>query len=260
MNSFLQVDAFTSQPFGGNTAGVIISESGFNPGLMQKLSTQHNLPATAFVQPEDSGFAIRWYSIKQELALCGHGTLASAHVLFEQGIVKAGNKIHFISGKGDLSASWDAGWITLDFPAYAAVSTEIPDGLKTCFKNNFLAGFKTQDKYLIELTDESAVRNYIPDFSSLAPYKCVVTARGDKGSRYDFVSRYFDGPDGIPEDAVTGSSHCSLAPFWADRLKKNVLHAYQASSRGGELKLVVDHQRVLISGQAVTVVKGTLMI
>jgi PhzF family phenazine biosynthesis protein len=260
MNSYFQVDAFANRPFSGNTAGVITSESDLSPDFMQKLATQNNLPATAFVRQENSGYALRWFTAKHELSLCGHATLASAYILFELGMAKIENKIHFTTGKGDLWAGWDGGWITIDFPAYGCEPIEIPDDLKACFNNQFKAGFKTLDKYVIELTDESAVRNYVPDFTKLAPYKCVVTARGGEGSQYDFISRYFSVPDGVFEDAVTGSSHCGLAPFWAQRLGKNKLQAYQASSRGGELKLVVDGQRVLISGQANCVVEGKLMI
>jgi PhzF family phenazine biosynthesis protein len=260
MNYFFQVDAFASAPFHGNTAGVVILKSGLEPEVMQIMATQNNLPATAFVLPVNSGFAISWYTPKRELALCGHATLASAHVLFELGMVRPENRIHFTTGRGDVWAGWQEDWTTIDFPAYGYQPAEIPAGLKSLFPKEFVSGYNTQDKWLIELSDETAVRNYVPDFQLLAPYKCILTARCHAGSSYDFVSRFFDGPDGIPEDAVTGSSHCCLAPFWSERLAKNKMCAFQASPRGGELKLQAGGQRVLISGQAVTIIEGKMMI
>jgi PhzF family phenazine biosynthesis protein len=256
MDSYFQVDAFAGQAFNGNSAGVIITESELSPETMQTIATQNNLPATAFIWLTNSEFKLRWFTMKRELPLCGHATLASAHVLFSKGFVKTNNKIHFVTGKGDLYAWFQNGWITMDFPISGFESVEIPQNLKSLFSSTFRSGFITQDRFLIELADEAAVRKFIPDINALAQYKCIVTAQADKESPYDFVSRFFDLPDGLLEDAVTGSSHCSLAPFWAARLGKKKLLAFQASSRGGELKLELDDQRVLISGQAVTVIEG----
>jgi len=256
MESYFQVDAFADQAFKGNSAGVIITESELSRELMQKIATQNNLPATAFIWFTNSEFKLRWFTMKRELSLCGHATLASAHVLFSKGFVKIKNKIHFITGKGDLYAGVQNGWITMDFPVSGFEPVEIPQNLRSLFSSKFRSGFLTEDRLLIELTDEAAVRDFIPDMNILAEYKCIITAQADKESPYDFVSRFFNMPDGISEDAVTGSSHCSLAPFWAARLGKKKLLAFQASSRGGELKLELDNQRVLISGQAVTVIEG----
>jgi PhzF family phenazine biosynthesis protein len=256
MESFFQVDAFANKPFTGNTAGVIITESACSTEIMQKIATQNNLPATAFVQFSNSGIKLRWFTAKKELALCGHATLASAHVLFSKGIVSAGEKIHFTTGKADLYAWYEDGWITMDFPAYPCETTEAPEELKMNFANKIKGTFFTQDKFLIELENEMAVRDFVPDANALSKYKCIITAKANAESPYDFVSRFFDIPEGIPEDAVTGSSHCSLAIFWSGRLGKNQLNAYQASSRGGELKLLLDGQRVRISGQALTIVEG----
>ncbi len=260
MNYFFQIDAFAKEPFSGNTAGVVVLKSTLNVGQMQKMAAQNNLPATAFIQCLNPGFALRWFTPKRELLLCGHATLASAYALFELGMAKPDDKIHFATASGDIWAGWSNGWVTIDFPVYASEPAEIPADLKSLFCGQFKSGFKTLDKYLIELKDEAAVRNYTPDFTALNPYKCVVTARCDAGSGYDFVSRFFDGPDGIPEDAVTGSSHCSLAPFWASRLGKNEMFAFQASSRSGELKLILNNHRLLISGQAITIIEGKMMV
>ena len=144
----------------------------------------------------------------------------------------------------------------MDFPAYPCEPTEVPQELRSMFAEKFKSGYFTQDKFLIELENENAVRNFIPDLNALAKHKCIITAQANTDSPYDFVSRFFDMPEGIPEDAVTGSAHCSLATFWSARLGKNQLHAFQVSSRGGELKLVLDQQRVLISGQALTIIEG----
>jgi PhzF family phenazine biosynthesis protein len=260
MHSFFQVAAFAGDPFSGNMAAVIILHSSKSRENMQKIATQNNLPATAFVRAADDGFSIRWFTPNNELTLCGHATLASAHILFELGLATKGSKIHFTAGKNDLWACWNNGLITMDFPIFHYQPDSIPIVLKSFFSSAVLSTFRTQDRYLIELIDEDSVRNLIPDFTLLRPYKCIVTARCASGSRYDFVSRYFNGPDGVPEDAVTGSSHCSLAPFWSERMKKNKLTAYQASPRGGELILELQNQQVLISGQAVTVVDGRWMI
>ena len=259
MESFFQVDAFTHKPFAGNTAGVIITESAWSPEIMQTIATQNNLPATAFVRFNNGGIQLRWFTVKKELVLCGHATLASAHVLFSKGMIPAGNKVHFKTGKADLYAWYENGWVTMDFPAYPCEATEVPQELKSIFGEKFKSGYFTQDKFLIELENENAVRNFNPDFNALTKYKCIITAKADANSPYDFVSRFFDLPDGIPEDAVTGSAHCSLATFWSSRLGKNQLNAFQASSRGGELKLVPNGQRVLISGQALTIIEGSYL-
>jgi PhzF family phenazine biosynthesis protein len=256
MESFFQVDAFTHKPFAGNTAGVIITESQWSPEIMQTIATQNNLPATAFVYFHDGDIHLRWFTIKKELVLCGHATLASAHVLFSNGLIPAGNKIHFKTGIADLYAWYENDWITMDFPAYPCESVEVPEDLKSIFAEKFVSGYFTQDKFLIELEDENAVRNFVPDTNALAKYKCIITARANTNSSFDFVSRFFDLPEGIPEDAVTGSAHCSLATFWSERLGKNQLNAFQASTRGGALKLVLDQQHVLISGQALTIIEG----
>ncbi len=254
--SFFQVDAFTHKPFAGNTAGVIITDSEWSPEIMQTIATQNNLPATAFVQLKDHGIHLRWFTIKKELGLCGHATLASAHVLFSQGIIPAGNRIHFTTCKADLYAWYENGWITMDFPAYPCEATEVPGDLRSMFAEKFKSGYFTQDKFFVELENENDVRNFVPDLHVLSKHKCIITAKANGNSPYDFVSRFFDMPEGIPEDAVTGSAHCSLATFWSERLGKKQLYAFQASSRGGELKLILNDQRVLISGQAVTIIEG----
>ena len=226
---------------------------------MQTIATQNNLPATAFMYFDNGSIQLRWFTAKKELALCGHATLASAHVLFSNGLIPAGKKAHFKAGEADLYAWHEDGWITMDFPAYPCKTVDLPQELISFFGKKFKSVWYTQDKFLIELENENAVRDFIPDFNALAGYKCIITATTGADSPYDFVSRFFDLPDGIPEDAVTGSAHCGLATFWSSRLGKNKLNAFQASARGGELKLLLQDQRVLISGQALTIIEGSYL-
>jgi len=177
---------------------------------MQKIARQNGLPATAFVWYGKGVFNLRWFTAKKELTLCGHATLASAHVLFSEGIVPAGNKIHFKTAQADLYAWYQNDWVTMDFPAYDCEPIEVPKEMKTVFGGKFKSGFFTQNKFLIELENETAVRDFIPDPVVLNNHKCIITAGANAKSSYDFVSRFFDLPDGIPEDAVTG--FCSLQP------------------------------------------------
>src|SRR5579864_534293 len=176
-DTFFQVDAFTDKPFAGNTAGVIITESEWSPEIMQTIATQNNLPATAFMQFNNSGIKLRWFTVKKELGLCGHATLASAHVLFSKGMIPAGNKIHFTTAKADLYAWYENGWITMDFPAYPCEAIEIPAELKSMFAEKFKSAYFTQDKFLVELENENAVRNFVPDLNVLAKHKCIITAK-----------------------------------------------------------------------------------
>src|SRR5664279_755291 len=172
MESYFQVDAFAGQAFKGNSAGVILTESELSPELMQKIATQNNLPATAFIWFTNSECRLRWFTMKHELSLCGHGTLASAHVLFSKGFVKTENKIHFVTRQDDLYAWFQNGWITMDFPVSSYRSVEVPQKLKSLFSSEFRSGFLAQDRFLIELADEAAVRNFVPDINALAQYKC----------------------------------------------------------------------------------------
>jgi PhzF family phenazine biosynthesis protein len=252
------VDAFTSEPFRGNTAGVILMSSQLPPEKMQMIATQNNFPATAFLHLNEGTINLSWFTPKKEIALCGHATLAAAHVLFSEEIVDTNSQIIFQISSGSVNVSCDQGWIRLDFPSFTSQDTLLPDELTTLFSGSFKSSYKTGDRYLVGLSDESAVRRFVPDFKVLENYKCIITAAADSASEIDFVSRFFDVPDGVSEDPVTGSAHCSLGPFWAAKLKKNSLVAYQASARGGYLKLELRDSRVIISGQAVTVVRGEM--
>jgi PhzF family phenazine biosynthesis protein len=257
------VDAFTDRPFAGNPAGVcLLSEDG-EDAWMQNVAREMNLSETAFLRRREAHWDLRWFTPAVEVDLCGHATLASAHVLWEAGHAKPGELLMFQTRSGRLAAAQRDGAIELDFPAEpAAPATEPPDlqaalgisGGRFVGRNRF--------DYLIEAEDERAVRALAPDFRRLAAAGdgargAIVTARSSQPG-WDFVSRYFAPAVGIDEDSVTGSAHCCLGPFWADRLGKKALTGYQASARGGTVRVRVEEPRVFLGGTAVTISRGEL--
>ena len=257
-----QVDAFTRKPFAGNPAAVCLLEQEADAGWMQALGAEMNLSETAFVRRLAAGFELRWFTPSVEVDLCGHATLAAAHVLWEQGWLKAEQAAHFHTRSGLLIARQSAEGIALDFPATPAAACAAPTGLlqalgidqgRVCFNGV---------DYLVELEDEAVLRRLQPDFAGLRHVKMrgvMVTALSRHAS-CDFVSRFFAPGAGIDEDPVTGSAHCTLAPFWAQRLGKNDLTGFQASPRGGEVRMHLQGERVILIGAAVTVFKGRLCI
>ena len=258
--SFSQVDAFTAKPFGGNPAAVCVLSAPASPEWMAAVARETNLPATAFIDPGDDGFGLRWFTATTELELCGHGTLASAHVLYEAGRVKAGDAIRFRSRGGMLSACTRNGWIELDFPAAPEQRIEPPPGLLDALGVPAHYVGRGRLDCVVEVEDEKTVRELRPDLARLRAVQArgiIVTSRASTPD-CDFVSRFFAPSVGISEDAVTGSAHCCLAPFWAQRLGKTSFVAHQVSARGGVLRLALEGDRVKIAGQAVTVVRGEL--
>lgn len=254
---FFQVDAFTNRPFKGNQAGVCLLESMPDDATLRAIAAENNLAETAFVLSEQDGYRLRWFSPLVEIPLCGHATLASAHVLWEAGLVAPEVTINFYTLSGLLTARRSEGWIELDFPARDNEPAALPESWQSMFAQEIINVTYSVDRYIVELKSDKAVADFIPDRQLLLAHKCVITAKGAADSPYDFTSRFFAGPIGIDEDPVTGSSHCSLAPYWAERLHKNDFFAYQASARGGELKVVLQGDRVLIKGEAITVIEGT---
>ncbi|VBB06649.1 phenazine biosynthesis phzf protein [Lucifera butyrica] len=256
-----QVDAFTTKPFKGNPAAVCILPEEQTAEWMQQVAMEMNLSETAFLVKQEDGFQLRWFTPKVEVELCGHATLASAHILYEQGILAPDEPVEFYTRSGVLLANrQEDGWIELNFPARPVVAVEAPATLETALgvKTEFIGS--NQMDYLVEVAEEEQVRTLRPDFGVLATVPVrgvIVTAAANTGS--DFVSRFFAPVVGINEDPVTGSAHCALAPYWAGKLQKTELTAFQASSRGGELRLAVKGTRVHILGQAVTVFQGTLL-
>lgn len=262
----LQIDAFTASPFRGNPAAVCLLDAPADPTWMQQVGAEMNLAETAFVVPDGDRFGLRWFTPEVEVALCGHATLASAHALWETGRVPAGREILFETLSGTLRAQRDGDRIAIELPSRPVAPAEPPAGLVDALGAAPRAAFATvaggtgaHANHLLEYDSEETVTALRPDFARLRdiPGGVIVTARGT--GRYDFVSRFFAAPYGIDEDPVTGSAHCSLAPFWAGRLGRDVFLAWQASKRGGELEVTLRGDRVRLAGHAVTVLRGELV-
>ena len=254
-----QVDAFAAEAFGGNPAGVCVMPTEGDEGWMQCVAGEMNLSETAFLHRRDDGFDLRWFTPEVEVDLCGHATLASAHVLWESGEISRDEKAVFHTRSGVLTASRKGDWIELDFPATPAEAVDAPAGLVDALGVKPVYVGKSIFDYLVEVGTEDEVRGVTPDFGLLASlsWSVIVTSLASQG-HFDFVSRYFAPTVGINEDPVTGSAHCTLGPYWQSRLGKSEFLAYQASRRGGEVKVRVAGDRVLLGGQAVTVIRGTL--
>jgi predicted PhzF superfamily epimerase YddE/YHI9 len=262
-----QVDAFTAEPFAGNPAAVCLLEQEAEPGWMQRVAAEMNLAETAFVRPlgpvEDAVFGLRWFTPEVEVELCGHATLASAHVLWSEDRVPGGGRIRFQTLSGELSADDRGGVVELDFPATPPAAAEPPAGLLEALgepARTVRWSGRSRFDLLLELGSEAAVRGLEPDFRRLRELSTrgvIATARsGAEG--FDFVSRFFAPGVGIDEDPVTGSAHCALGPYWSDRLGRADLVGFQASRRGGVVRTRTAGDRVLLGGQAVTVLRGEL--
>jgi PhzF family phenazine biosynthesis protein len=260
-----QVDAFTSQPFSGNPAGVVLLTEQKPDEWMKEIAREMNLSETAFLLPENDAYRLRWFTPAVEVTLCGHATLASAHTLWEQGILSPRQTAKFETLSGRLTAErCPDGWIAINFPARVTNPVNPPNGLLAALgiNNATQVGRYTED-YLVEVESEDVVRSLSPDFIRLKEVESsrgvVVTARS-KTPGFDIVSRFFAPAAGVNEDPVTGSAHCALAPYWAGKLNKSSLRAYQASSRGGELRLQNLGERVQLEGQAITIFEASLQV
>lgn len=255
-----QVDAFADQPFAGNPAAVCFPDRDVDDAWLSRVAAEMNLSETAFLWPEPDGWCLRWHTPEVEVDLCGHATLASAHVLWESGRLAREATARFSTRSGALTAERRGEWIELDFPASELAAVEAPSGLIEALGVRAVAVTKTRFDYLVELESERAVRGVAPDHRALRALGVrgvIVTARGE--GEADIVSRFFAPGSGIDEDPVTGSAHCALAPYWAPRLGKRELLAYQASRRGGTLRVELAGPRVKLRGRAVTVVRGELL-
>jgi PhzF family phenazine biosynthesis protein len=262
-----QVDAFTAEPFAGNPAAVCLLDGEAEPGWMQQVAAEMNLAETAFVRPlepgEEAVFGLRWFTPAVEVELCGHATLASAHVLWSEGRVSAGRRIRFQTLGGELSAADRDGAIELDFPATPPEPADPPAGLLEALGVPAPAvrwAGRSRFDELLELGSEAAVRGLEPDFRKLRELttRGVIATAASDADRFDFMSRFFAPAVGIDEDPVTGSAHCALGPYWTDRLGRADLVGYQASRRGGVVRTRTAGDRVLLGGQAVTVLRGEL--
>lgn len=258
---FTQVDAFTDVAFAGNPAAVCLLSSARDETWMQQVAREMNLAETAFLVRRADDFDLRWFTPAVEVDLCGHATLASAHVLWEGRHLAAGQTARFHTRSGLLSASRQGDLIWLDFPATPPQPVSSFPDLERAIGTNFNFLGRTAFDYLIELGSEAEVRSLEPDMSLLARLGArgvIVTAGSENGS-YDFVSRFFAPGAGIPEDPVTGSAHCGLGPFWGARLGKKELVGYQASARGGTVRVRLEGGRAHLGGHAVTVLRGELL-
>ena len=256
-----QVDSFTEVPFRGNPAGVCIPGVPRDDSWMQSVAREMNLSETAFIERREDGFGLRWFTPTVEVELCGHATLASAHILWEAGLLEPGEDARFHSRSGLLTARGRAGEIELDFPETPAERAAPPPGLCEALgvKPRFV-GLSRFD-YLVEVGSEDEVRATAPDFVELRTLgvRGVIVTAVSSSPEFDFVSRFFAPGAGIDEDPVTGSAHCTLAPYWGEKLGKTDMNAYQASARGGRLEVRLRGDRVLLAGRAVTVLRGELV-
>ena len=251
-----QIDAFTGDVFGGNPAAVCPLESWPPDDLLQSIAEENNLSETAFFVPAENHFELRWFTPVREVDLCGHATLASAHVIFEH-IGYDKSYITFKTKSGDLTVKKNGELLEMDFPSYIPEPCAPPEFLIKGLGKPPLLTLKAQD-YIAVYGDEEEVRSIVPNQTLLNQLDLRGVTITAPGGNTDFVSRFFAPKFGIPEDPVTGSAHCELAPYWADRLNKNILHAMQVSRRVGEIFCEVKPCRVIISGRAVTFMKGEI--
>ncbi len=257
-----QVDAFTAEPFAGNPAAVCILSEARNAGWMQHVAAEMNLAETAFLERRNDGFSLRWFTPTVEVDLCGHATLASAHALWESGLLQTSEAARFFTRSGLLTAERQGIWIELNFPVTPEEPVAAPPGLAEALGAAPRYVGKSRFDYLVEFESEEAVQKLQPDFGRL---KAIPGTRGfiatsqSAANGSDFVSRFFAPAAGIDEDPVTGSAHCCLAAFWSGRLNKNEFMARQISPRGGVVRVRLDGDRVLLGGQAVTVLRGELL-
>ncbi|WP_067487646.1 PhzF family phenazine biosynthesis protein [Actinomadura hibisca] len=279
----LVVDAFTDSPFGGNPAGVCVLPGPADPAWMQQVAAEVRHSETAFVRPladgpdaeadPDADFELRWFTPVTEVALCGHATLAAAHALYETGLAPSERPIRFRTlHSGVLTVTntpggyLEGGHLEMDFPAVPPEETSAPEGLAEALGAPIgWTGRNAQNDLVVEVGDEATVRKLTPDIRALGEFDArgvVPTAAAGPGKNYDFVSRFFGARilEGDGEDPVTGSAHCALAPYWAAKLGRDELTGYQASERGGLVRTVLRGDRVVLSGQAVTVLDGELRV
>jgi PhzF family phenazine biosynthesis protein len=257
------VDSFTANPFKGNPAGVCLLPKPGDSAWMLNLAKELNLSETAFLVKESDGFNLRWFTPAVEVDLCGHATLASAHILWETGLLKPTETARFHTRSGLLTVTRQGDLMEMNFPAKIAEPVPPPAGLLEALGlSQPLYVGKNEFDFLVEVAAEETVRNLKPDFARLGRLDVrgtMVTCKSSSAD-YDFVSRFFAPAVGVAEDPVTGSAHCCLGPYWSRKLHKTEFRAFQASARGGSLRVRVLGDRVLLAGQAVTILKGELMV
>ena len=256
-----QVDSFTDRPFAGNPAGVCVLERPAEDDWMQSVAREMNVAETGFLHPKEGDWALRWFTPAVEVDLCGHGTLAAAHVLWETGVLPPEAVARFHTRSGLLTAERRGAWIEMDFPSLPVQEERAPEGLLESLGVVAVRTGRSRDDLVVELESEAAVRACAPDFTRLrhVPTRGVIVTSRASTPGFDFVSRFFAPAIGIDEDPVTGSAHCALTPYWAEKLGRTEFSALQVSKRGGVLRLRLAGPRVKISGQAVTVLRCELV-
>ena len=253
---YFQVDAFTHRLFAGNPAGVCLLEAWLPDGTLQSIAAENNQSETAFLVPREDGYDLRWFTPATEVDLCGHATLAAAHVLFRHRGLE-GDEVKFQTKSGELAVTRRGEVLVLDFPSTPAVACDPPGALVKGLGKLPVFTAKSRD-YLAVYESEEDVRGLKPDFAELARLDCLGVIATAPGMECDFVSRFFAPSAGVNEDPVTGSAHCTLAPYWAEQAGRPELTARQVSRRGGELSCLLKEGRVIISGRARTYLTGTL--
>lgn len=256
-----QVDAFTDKRFAGNPAAVCILSEPAEEAWMQDVAREMNLSETAFLVERDHGYNLRWFTPAVEVALCGHATLASAHVLWEERHLDAASEIRFHTKSGLLTARRQGAWIEMNFPAIREEPSPAPPGLLEALGAEARYVGRNKFDFFVEMASEAVVRGLKPDHARLRelPVRGVIVTSLASSTDFDFVSRFFAPGSGIDEDPVTGSAHCCLAPYWAAKLGRAELVGFQASQRGGVVRVRAEGDRVKLAGQAVTVLRGELV-
>jgi predicted PhzF superfamily epimerase YddE/YHI9 len=255
------VDAFTDRPFAGNPAAVCVLDAPADETWMRQVACEMNLSETAFLWPVGDGYSLRWLTPAVEVDLCGHATLASAHVLWETGALERSAEARFTTRGGTLVCRQADAWVEMDFPALPVSPCEAPPGLDEALGTRALRVGDSGMDLLVEVMNETVLSALSPDMNALSAIPkrgVIVTCRSDTAGT-DFVSRFFAPAAGINEDPVTGSSHCALGPYWAAQIGKTSFAARQLSARGGVMKVEVCGERVRLSGQAVTVSRVEMM-
>lgn len=256
----LQIDAFADRPFSGNPAAVCLLDEARDAEWMQAVAAEMNLSETAFVAPGNGAFGLRWFTPTVEVDLCGHATLASAHALWTEDVVAEDEPIAFDTKSGLLTCVRDGALIELDFPALPLTDIDPPPDLVEALGITPSYVGRSRLDHFVFVEEEQAVRSLKPDYAALRklPNRGLIVTSPSGDPRFDFISRYFAPAAGVDEDPVTGSAHCCLGPYWAARLGKTELTGFQASPRGGVVHVRVAGERVVLGGEAVTVLRGTL--
>lgn len=255
------VDAFTNVAFAGNPAAVCVLQAPQPEEWMRNVAREMNLSETAFLLPHEDGYNLRWLTPAVEVDLCGHATVASAHVLWQDGHLPRGRQARFYTRSGLLTADQRGEWIELNFPVKIATPAEPPPELLPALGVKALAVAKNAFDYLVEVESEEILRAMSPDHSTLrrVPVRGVIATSRSSTAGFDFISRFFAPGSGIDEDPVTGSSHTALGPYWGAKLGKSEMTGYQASARGGVVRVRLEGDRIILGGQAVTVMEAQLL-